>query len=40
MERDITIPPDNTSHNSENKSFKDIKTFKKLVKFLTSITMM
>lgn len=34
MERDITITPDNTSHNSENKSFKDIKTFKKACEVL------
>ena len=34
MGRDIIIPPDNTSHNSENKSFKDIKTFKKACEVL------
>lgn len=40
MERDITITSDNMLHSSRNESFKNIKTFKKLVKFLTSITMM
>ena len=34
MERDITITPDNTLHNSENKSFKNIKTFKKACEVL------
>lgn len=34
MKRDITITPDNTLHNSENKSFKDIKTFKKACEVL------
>lgn len=34
MKRDITITPDNTLHNSENKSFKNIKTFKKACEVL------
>ena len=34
MKRDITIIPDNTLHNSENKSFKNIKTFKKACEVL------
>ena len=34
MKRDVTITPDNTLHNSENKSFKNIKTFKKACEVL------
>ena len=34
MERDITITSDNILHNSENKSFKNIQTFKKACEVL------
>lgn len=34
MEKDITIIPDNTLHNSGNESFKNIKTFKKACEIL------